>query len=72
MPGGRGGLSDSAVWCCGCAEWSPAMSYGGGDVQPRAFAMCVQELQELAFFVPDTTGVTMHRWCSKRVGVRHV
>ena len=48
------------------------MSYGGGDVQQRAFAMCVQELQELAFFVPDTTGVTMHRWCSKRVGVRHV
>ena len=48
------------------------MSYGGGDVQPRAFAMCVQGLQEPAFFVPDTTGVTMHRWCSKRVGVRHV
>eukprot|EP01047_Picozoa_sp_COSAG01_P056433 COSAG01_NODE_6399_length_3686_cov_69.468506_4_plen_177_part_00 len=28
-------MSDSAVWCCGCAEWSPAMSYGGGDVRLR-------------------------------------
>ena len=48
------------------------MSYGGGDVQPHAFAMCVQEVQELAFFVPDTTGVTMHRGCSMCAGVRHV
>ena len=34
-------MSDSAVWCCGCAEWSPAMSYGGGDVQLRARAVWV-------------------------------
>ena len=34
-------MSDSAVWCCGCAEWSAAMSYGGGDVQLRARAVCV-------------------------------
>ena len=34
-------MSDAAVWCCGCAEWSPAMSYGGGDVQLRARTVCV-------------------------------
>ena len=34
-------VSDSAVWCCGCAEWSAAMSYGGGDVRLRVRALCV-------------------------------
>ena len=34
-------MSDSAVWCCGCAEWSAAMSYGGGDVRLRVRAVCV-------------------------------
>ena len=34
-------MSDSAVWCCGCAELSAAMSYGGGDVRLRVRAVCV-------------------------------
>ena len=34
-------MSDSAVWCCGCAEWSPAMSTVGGDVRLRVRALCV-------------------------------
>ena len=34
-------MSDSAVWCCGCAEWSPAMSTGGGHVRLRVRAVCV-------------------------------
>ena len=34
-------MSDAAVWCCGCAEWSAAMSYGGGDVRLRVRALCV-------------------------------
>ena len=34
-------VPDSAVWCCGCAEWSPAMSTGGGDVWLRVRALCV-------------------------------
>ena len=65
-------MSDAAVWCCGCAEWSPKMSYGGGVVRPCAFAMCAQELQELAFFVPDTSRAIIPKWCSAHVGVRHV
>jgi hypothetical protein len=40
-PGGRLRMSDSAVWCCGCEEWSPAMSTGGGDEQLRVRAVCV-------------------------------
>eukprot|EP01047_Picozoa_sp_COSAG01_P101119 COSAG01_NODE_30893_length_607_cov_4.236220_1_plen_91_part_00 len=38
-PGGRLRMSDSAVWCCGCEEWSPAMSTGGGDEQLRVRAV---------------------------------
>ena len=34
-------MSDDAVWCCGCAELSAAMSYGGGDVRLRVRAVCV-------------------------------
>jgi hypothetical protein len=34
-------MSDSAMWCCGCEEWSPAMSTGGGDEQLRVCAVCV-------------------------------
>ena len=34
-------VSDSAVWCCGCAEWSPVMSTVGGDVRLRVRALCV-------------------------------
>ena len=34
-------MSDSAVWCCGCAEWSVAMSCDGGDVRLRMRAVCV-------------------------------
>jgi hypothetical protein len=28
-------VSDYAVRCCGCAEWSPVMSTVGGDVRLR-------------------------------------
>ena len=34
-------MSDAAVWCCGCAEWSAAMSPVGGDVRLRVRAVCV-------------------------------
>ena len=34
-------MSDAAVWCCGCAEWSPVMSTVGGDVRLRVRALCV-------------------------------
>ena len=34
-------MSGYAVRCCGCAEWSAAMSYGGGDVWLRVRAVCV-------------------------------
>ena len=34
-------VSDSAVWCCGCAEWSPVMSTVGGNMRLRARAVCV-------------------------------
>jgi hypothetical protein len=37
-------VSDSAVWCCGCAEWSPVMSTVGGDVRLRVRAVCVAEV----------------------------
>ena len=37
-PGGRVRVSESAVCCCGCAEWSPAMSTSGGDVELRVQA----------------------------------
>ena len=36
--GGRVRVSESAVCCCGCAEWSPAMSTSGGDVELRVQA----------------------------------
>ena len=34
-------MSDSAVWCYGCAEWRPAMGTSGGDVWLRVRALCV-------------------------------
>ena len=34
-------MSDYAVRCCGCAEWSPVMSTVGGDVRLRVRAVCV-------------------------------
>ena len=34
-------MSDPTMWCCGCEEWSPAMSTGGGDEQLRVRAVCV-------------------------------
>ena len=34
-------MSDYAVRCCGCAEWSPVMSTVGGDVRLRVRALCV-------------------------------
>ena len=37
-PAGRVRVSESAVCCCGCAEWSPAMSTSGGDVELRVQA----------------------------------
>ena len=33
--------TDFAVWCCGCAEWSLAMSTGGGHVWLRVRTVCV-------------------------------
>eukprot|EP01049_Picozoa_sp_SAG25_P020219 SAG25_NODE_6815_length_527_cov_3.390187_1_plen_33_part_01 len=33
-------MSDYAVRCCGCAEWSPVMSTVGGDVRLRVRAVC--------------------------------
>jgi hypothetical protein len=34
-------VSDYAVRCCGCAEWSPVMSIVSGDVRLRVRAVCV-------------------------------
>ena len=34
-------MSDYAVRCCGCAEWSPVMSTVGGDVWLLVRAVCV-------------------------------
>ena len=34
-------MSGCAMLCCGCAEWSPAMSTGGSDVRQRVRAVCV-------------------------------
>ena len=51
------GLSDCSVSCLGSADWSPVVRSGGGNVQLRALALCVQEPQELAFFASNTSRV---------------
>ena len=47
-PGGRVRVSESAVCCCGCAQWSPAMSTSGGDVELRVQAVCVAGSRRVA------------------------
>ena len=66
------GLSDCSVSCLGSADWSPVVRSGGGNVQLRALALCVQEPQELAFFVSNTSRVVMHKCQRARVDARRV
>ena len=67
-------VSESAVCCCGCAEWSPAMSTSGSVVGLRVRAGLVvwEESQQCVVFVPEAQRSIVCMWWSARVGGRPV